>query len=373
MEQNILNNMKQISKTLITAVIGGIVFMFLHIPVPWLLGPMVAMVIGTNIMKRHYLWPTNIRNAGMMIVGYTIGLSMTTAALHEMALQLPSMFLMTVLLLLFCAGIAYIVSKLSDSDYRTTLLGSIPGGLTQVITLAEETEGVNLAVVTVTQVSRLMIIIILMPLLVMLPLFGQSAADSSAATPPTTASVSLFPNLFIFAVIGIALALLGTKIRFPTAYLLGPAIGTVILQLIGLEGPQLPSIFINAAQLMIGAHVGLLLRTDQITKKARTFSLAIGSGFMLVIGGFVLSMLLTSIQPISKATSLLSLAPGGMDQMGIIAHAIHADLSIVSGYQLFRTFFIYFAVPPLLKVLFKFMNQKKVKQQHSYVSYHERR
>ncbi|NRG45353.1 AbrB family transcriptional regulator, partial [Bacillus sp. CRN 9] len=53
------------------------------------------------------------------------------------------------------------------------------------------------------------------------------------------------------------------------------------------------------------------------------------------------------------ATSFLSLSPGGMDQMAIIAHEVGADLSVITGYQLFRLFFIFFAVPPLLKWVFK--------------------
>lgn len=365
MKQQTFNTAKQISLTLITAIIGGLLFTLVHIPVPWLLGPMIAVLVGTNILKRHYVWPSSIRNSGMMIVGYTIGLSMTSTALQNMALQLPSMLLMTLLLLLLCSGIAYVVSKFSDSDYSTSLLGSIPGGLTQVIMLAEETKGINLAVVTVTQISRLMIIIIAMPLLVMIPMFSQGEVEqTTAAVIPASASVSLFPNLFIFAVVSIVFALAGAKIKFPTAYLLGPLIGTTILQLSGLQGPQLPSILISGAQLMIGTHVGLMLKTDQLQRKMRTISLAIGSGIMLVIGAVVLSMILTELHPISKATGLLSMAPGGMDQMGIIAHAIHANLSIVSGYQLFRTFFIFFAVPPLLKFIFKIIDRKKAEQQN---------
>jgi membrane AbrB-like protein len=343
-------------------------FMLFHIPIPWLLGPMIAVLIGTNAMKGRYDWPSPIRNSGMIIVGYTIGLSMTSSALHEMALQLPAMLLMTLLLLLFCSGIAYVVSKLSGNDYRTSLLGSIPGGLTQIITLAEETEGINLMVVTVTQVIRLMIIIIVVPLIVLSPIFGHmsEAAKTAAAAIPDSTSASwsgLFPNLIIFAAVSIVCALAGARIKFPTAYLLGPAIGTAILQSFGLEGPPLPSILINIAQLMIGTYVGLMLKPNQMTRKMKTIGLAIGSGFLLVVGALVLSILLTKLQPVSKATGLLSLAPGGMDQMGIIAHEIHADLSIVAGYQLFRTFFILFAVPPLLKLIFKLMPGKKEEQQ----------
>ncbi|MEW9676906.1 AbrB family transcriptional regulator [Lentibacillus sp. L22] len=354
--------------TLITAVIGGALFKLLHIPVPWLLGPMVAGLIGTNVLKQHYFWPTGIRDAGMMIVGYTIGLSMTPVALHAMALQLPTMLSMTVILLLFCSGIAYVVSKLSDSDYNTTLLGSIPGGLTQVIMLAEETEGINLAVVTVTQVIRLMMIIIMMPLLVTLPVYNDGAAgNASTAVNTVTASWSgLFPGLLLFAVVSIVLTFVGNKIHFPTSFLLGPAIGTAILQAFGIEGPHLPPVLINMSQLMIGMHVGLMLQTDQIQRKMRTIGLAIGSGLMLLLGSLVLSVVLTKIHPVSNATALLSLAPGGMDQMGIIAHEIHADLSMVSGYQLFRTFFIYFAVPPLVKLIFKMMDRRKAAQQNGH-------
>jgi membrane AbrB-like protein len=341
--------------------------MLLHIPIPWLLGPMIAVLIGTIAMKGRYDWPSPIRNSGMIIVGYTIGLSMTSSALHEMALQLPSMLLMTLLLLLFCSGIAYVVSKLSGNDYRTSLLGSIPGGLTQVITLAEETEGINLMVVTVTQVIRLMIIIIVVPLIVLSPMFGHVIeAAKTAAAIPVSASASwsgLLPNLIIFAAVSIVCALVGARIKFPTAYLLGPAIGTAILQSFGLVGPPLPSILINIAQLMIGTYVGMMLKPNQMPRKMKTIGLAIGSGFLLVVGALGLSILLTKLQPVSKATGLLSLAPGGMDQMGIIAHEIHADLSIVAGYQLFRTFFILFAVPPLLKLIFKLMPGKKAEQQ----------
>lgn len=353
-----LHNIKGIFITCIIAVIGGVLFQLLHLPVPWLLGPMIAMVLCKNLLQWDLAWPYHLRNAGMMVVGYTIGLSMTLAALREMAVQLPSMLLMTVLLMVLCAGIAWIVSRYSDSDYRSALLGSIPGGLTQVIVLAEETKGINLAVVTVTQIIRLMMIVIAMPLLVWIPFFGNHTGDGGAATLPVETSVSLFPNIILFALVGFILAFLGNKIHFPTAYLLGPMMGTIVLQVLGFSGPHLPGFVIHAAQLLIGTYVGLMLKASEIKHKGRTFSLAIGSGLMLMVGSVVLSFILGWLHDMSRATALLAAAPGGMDQMGIIAHAIHADLSIVSGYQLFRTFFIYFAIPPILKLLFGMMGNK---------------
>ncbi|RAP77788.1 AbrB family transcriptional regulator [Paenibacillus montanisoli] len=352
-------------RTLTAALIGGIAFKLMHAPVPWLLGPMIAVLIGSGVLGGTLRWPTQLRNAGMIIVGYTIGLSMTREALKEMSYQLPTMLLMIVLLLLFCTGIALLVSKLSKLDFKTALLGSVPGGLTQIIALAEESEGVNLTIVTVTQVIRLMMIIVCVPLIVFNPIFGAPHQDS-ASELPMTAGLSagwggLFPELLPFAIASVACAVLGSRVRFPTAYLLGPALITAVLQLSGLHGPALPSLLIDAAQLMIGAYVGLLLKPQELTNKLRTITLAIGSGALLLAGSCAFAALLTKLQPVSVPTALLSLAPGGMDQMGIIAHEIDADLSMVAGYQLFRTFFIFFAVPPLLRLLFSYSRTKAEK------------
>jgi membrane AbrB-like protein len=360
--------------TLVTSVFGGLVFKLLHIPIPWMLGAMIAVLIGSNVWKGYYEWPGQIRNAGMIIVGYTIGLSMTAAALREMGRQLPMMLLMAILLMTVCSGIAWSVSRLSDTDFKTALLGSVPGGLNQILILAEETDGVDITVVTVTQVIRLMMIVLCIPLLIFSPIFHQthgtaamvgSAATAPAATAVTAGSVAWNGSLWtlcVFALVSVACAWAGGKIKLPTAFLLGPVIGTAALQMGGLPGPALPAVMTDAAQLMVGAYVGLLLKPQQLPNKLRTLSLAIGSGLLLVLGALGLAALLSLLQPITKPTALLSLAPGGMDQMGIIANEIHADLSMVAGYQLFRNFFILFAVPPLIRMLFKIKPGRVMKQ-----------
>ena len=347
---------KQYIITGVIGILGGVIFKLLHIPVPWLLGPMVAIVIGTNGFKWEFTWNAYLRNIGLAIIGYTIGLSMTAQALKSVATQIPYMFFMTVALLLLCAVIALFISNVSDNNFNTSLLASIPGGLSQVLILAEETKGINLAVVTITQIIRLMLIIVSMPILVLFPFFQGGGQTTSSIELAKTSDVSLFPSIFLFIAVALIFIYLFVKIKFPTAVLLGPMLGTILLQLAGINGPELPNFLTNSAQLLIGIHVGLMLNIADVPNKLRTITLAFLSGILLVTGSIFLSFLLTYLQPLSHATSLLSLAPGGMDQMGVIAHAIGADLSIVSGYQLFRTFFIFFAVPPMVKWFFSRTN-----------------
>ncbi|WMT39520.1 AbrB family transcriptional regulator [Paenibacillus sp. D2_2] len=236
-----------------------------------------------------------------------------------------------------------------------------------MISLAEETEGINLLAVMITQVIRLIMIIVIIPLLVFSPFFDHGHTDTINANSSTIATAAHSSGgplvMLLFAVVCIAGAFLGKRIHLPTPLLLGPVIATAALQLLGLTGMPLPGWIIGAAQLVIGVNVGLMLKPDRMEHKVRTLSIAIGCGLLLVVGAWGLSLLLVYVQSVSGATALLSLAPGGMDQMGIIAHEIGADLPIVAGYQLFRTFFIMFAIPPLVRLLFQIQKKRKSNKQ----------
>jgi membrane AbrB-like protein len=345
--------------TLLAAIIGGIVFSLLHTPIPWLLGPMIAVFICSRFAKIQLYWPSNIRNTGLIIVGYSIGLSFTKDAVLQIMEKLPSMFLMTVLLVIFCAAIAIIVSKLTGVDYPTVLTGSIPGGLSQMIIFAEEVNGIDITTVTFLQVARLMMIIFFVPFLIFGPFFKNNthAIPGLAVTGAHTEG-PMFPIIILFAIICVIFAFLAVKLKLPTPFLLGPILGTAIFNIAGFHGPALPSPVLNVSQFMIGGYIGLLLKPEKLEHKARIITLALISGMVMIIGSLALSLLLVSQGHITPSTSFLSVAPGGMDQMGILAHEVRADLSMVTGYQLFRMFFIYFAVPPLLRLFFKIRTKK---------------
>ncbi|WP_274650830.1 AbrB family transcriptional regulator [Paenibacillus humicola] len=342
--------------SLAAGIAGALVFQLIHLPIPWLLGSMISVLICSRLFKQiRPHWPAQIRNAGMIIIGYTIGLSFTTETLLQIGRQLPLMVLLTLLLMVCTVGIAAIVSFFSGIPFPTVLMGSIPGGLSQMVMLAEEMRGIDITVVTFLQVSRLMMIIITVPLLIFSPLFETAAGGPAGEAAAGTAAGwdGLFPNVLVFAAVCIVFALVLNKIKFPTAFLLGPMLATIVLHLSGFPGSALPAPFLDASQLMVGVYVGMLLKPEQLKNKVRIVLLAVVSGILLIACSTGLSLLLTVLQGVTHGTSFLSLSPGGMDQMGIIAQEVGADLSIVTCYQLFRTFFIFLAVPPILKAIFR--------------------
>jgi len=347
----------------LVSLLGGIVFTLLHIPLPWLLGPMTFILIGTRLIRTiRPSWPKGLRDTALIMIGYSIGLSFTIETLYQMGHQLPTMVMATMLLLLFCVIMACVITKLSGVSFPTVLMGSIPGGLTQIVVLAEEMKGIDLTVVTFLQVSRLLMIIFCVPVIVFSPLLGVAHTGSAAAEAISGATAGwgdLNAGILLFAVVCVAAALLANAIRFPSAYLLGPMISTAALHLSGVNSPALPMEAMDAAQYLVGTYVGLLLKPEELRNKTRIITLALLSGIALIAGSLGLSILLTKLHDVSPATSFLSLAPGGMDQMGIIANEINADISIVTVYQIFRTWFIYFAVPPLLRITFRTLERRR--------------
>ncbi|MFS0724587.1 AbrB family transcriptional regulator [Paenibacillus sp. 1P07SE] len=346
-----------LQRTLLTAaiaILGGLMFRSLHIPVPWLLGPMSAVFAASMLLRGERakpLWSPALRNTGMMIVGYAIGLSFTREALSQIVRQLPTMIVLAVLLMLLCILIALLSARLARLDFPTAMLSCVPGGLSQMVTLAEEMRGVNLTTVTVFQVVRVLLIVLVVPLLVVSPLFGGVAAPGTEL--PGAEQVGLSPVLIVFVLCGAAAIWLGLRIKLPNAYMVAPILSTAVLIQAGVSGPEPGALVLQAAQLLIGVYVGLLLKPSQAERKLRLLLTAVLGSVLLIGGSLGMSELVGHIHGLDHITGFLAMAPGGMDQMSIIAHEVDADLSIVSAYQLFRLFFVFFVVPPLLQLLFR--------------------
>lgn len=144
---------------LLIALSGGLLFSLISIPVPWLLGPMSAILISDRFKGLTLYWPRALRDTALILIGYSIGLSFTSSSVENIIENLPTMLFMTVILVASAALMSKVISKLSGVNYPTVLTGSIPGGLSQMIIFAEEMKGIDVTTVTFLQVSRLLMIV----------------------------------------------------------------------------------------------------------------------------------------------------------------------------------------------------------------------
>ena len=86
--------------TLCIGLIGAVVFQFFHIPMPWLLGAITAVLIvrlSTNVQLK---WHHSFRNFGLVVAGYSIGYAFTPEAVQDIKLFLGSMVVLNIIFIL---------------------------------------------------------------------------------------------------------------------------------------------------------------------------------------------------------------------------------------------------------------------------------
>ena len=191
-----------IFETLLLSGTGGMLFRLLNLPLPWLLGSLTAVLLWSLAAKRNLFWPVELRNCGLVILGYMLGSSFTIATGLEIFKQLPAMFLATSSIILFSLLVGTVISRRTGLYPATGFLGSVPGGLTQMVVLSEEIAGSDLTVVTFMQTIRLLATVFIVPFIVIHGLAGDTPEAGAASVPAVSDSLIQTPwNAFIFTVI----------------------------------------------------------------------------------------------------------------------------------------------------------------------------
>ncbi|MCM3031147.1 MULTISPECIES: AbrB family transcriptional regulator [unclassified Niallia] len=340
---------------LVSAIIGGTLFQLLHLPLAWLLGAMIGTIAFIKLTKQTPKLPFSFRTYALIPIGYTIGENFNKQTLMDMVTHLPSMLVLTICLILFSLLLAVVTNKLTHSNLKSTIAGSIPGGLTQMVAISSEIKGIDLTVVTIIQVSRIMTVVMLVPFIVYSPIFHAGSTAVASANAEGVNWLFLF-----FLVISYAAGAVAKKCKFPTPYMLGPLIIIAGLLLIGMDVPAIPVPVIAAAQVMMGIDLGMQMKFGEIENKPRFLAVSIISSIVLVGFSFVLSAILLGIEEnISLLTAFIGLAPGGMAEMALLGQAVKADLTIITTYQLFRLLFILFIVPLIMRKVFLFVERRQ--------------
>lgn len=341
-------------ETLLISIAGGLLFRLSHLPLPWLLGSLTAVMIWSLAVKRNTCWPVELRNSGLIILGYMLGISFTVETLHQIIRQLPAMMLATSSTIIFSLLVGCIVCRRTGISLATSVIGSVPGGLTQMVVLSEEIADTDLTVVTFMQTIRLLATVFIVPFIVihgMAASGGQAAA--AAGAPAVYHSVIHTPwNGILYALTVLAAAWAAVKVSLPTPFLLGPLIGAAAPALAGFPAPNTPSILVIISQLCIGAYLGLSIKPASLENWKKLLPVALMGSIAVVFFSLGVGFLLTRMHSLDLTSAFLGTSPGGMGEMGLTAVLVGANVSLVTAYQMFRLLFILFVMPLALKRFF---------------------
>ncbi|WP_223881749.1 AbrB family transcriptional regulator [Niallia endozanthoxylica] len=335
-------------KVLSLAIIGGYVFSLLHIPIPWMLGPIFSIITAQFLYKGTLSWSPRLQDIGIVILGIAIGEQFNLSLFKNAGILLLYMVLLNSILIASSIALAFVLSKWSKLSLKSMILGTIPGGLGQILLFAEEEKDVDLAAITYFQIMRLLLVVVVIPFIVSGHIVSKSAIN-----------IPMSFNLILLFLLSWGCAYVAKRFKMPIAYFLAPIILIIGLQLASFDLAPVPPLVMNGAQLLIGAHIGLILKPHMIKLPFRYLVAGILSSVGLIIITCGTSFIVSYTLDYSFATSFLSTAPGGLDQMVLLADAINADLSVVSVFQLFRLLFIFLFVMPVLRYYYLFTAKKR--------------
>lgn len=336
-------------RVLALSLIGGYLFSLLHIPIPWMLGPIVVVMLTQFVYKGPLKWSGKMRDLGVVMVGTVIGVQFNISLFGMMGSILFYMIVLNIILIGGAIGIAYLTGKWAKIPLRAAVLAAIPGGLGQIIVFAEEEKVKEIGIISYFQVIRLLLVVVFVPFIV---------AGQVMSKPPSDAKLTI--SLMLLIALALGCSHLMKRIQLPVAFFITPIILLIALQLTTpIAMPPVPGIVMVVAQLLIGAHIGLMLKPDMIKLPMRVLLGGIFSALALIALTFGSSFLMSFALETTFATSFLSTAPGGLDQMVLLADAVKADVSLISMFQTFRLLFIFIIIMPLMKVFYRWWDKKE--------------
>lgn len=266
-------------------------------------------------------------------------------------MDFPLMVLMTFSIVGVALLLSYLFMRMSGETMATSVFGSLPGGLSQMVLISEEIKTANSTVVTMMQTFRIFVVV------TVVPFFTAFLPKGSHLKSVALDEISLFnmTHFVIFVLLGTSFFIGMKKIHFPVPELMAPILSMAIVQYIT-DHPvvEVPAIVLILSQIFVGAHLGLSLEkvSDKLT--FRLFGAIVLTNLVLLVVCVFIAYILTILHPHNTFLDFfISAAPGGIAEMSITALETGADLSTVTSFHLFRIFFILLIAGPFLTYAIK--------------------
>ncbi len=318
---------------------GGWSLAQLGAPLPYMLGSLLTSALAVAFFQhrfpKDYLFSQRFRMLFVGVIGVMIGAQLTPAVAALLPLMLVSIPAMALFVLAAHAMNYAIFRHLGGYDRSTAYFAGSPGGLIESITMGEAA-GADVRLLTLMQFLRIIVVVALVPV-------GMSIWEGH---PVGSASgLSLGPNaggdwvgvvqVMVLAVAGVAL---GVLLRLPAGQLLGPLALAGVLVLTGLVEISAPPWLLAMAQVVLGTGLGVRFTgmTRAILVKGMGLSLVSVAGMMAL--GVALSMIVARLSGLPVDMLVVSFAPGGVVEMGLIALSIAANPAFVTLHHLVRIF-----------------------------------
>lgn len=323
---------------------GGALAFRLSLPLPWLLGAMIATTIA-SLGGARLRSPGRGRKGVLVVIGVMLGSAFHQGLEIDVAAWSSSLAIMLMATAVMMAFSVWFSRKIGGYSLETSLYAGVPGGVSTVTLMALES-GADLRVVGMTHAVRILILLLAIPLA--LPLFGHVSMPENRTD---IAHWLWLPNAMDTAWLvaaGIAGAWLGKLLRLPSALLFGPALASAVLHLSGVSDAAVPPTLIALAQVLIGVSVGVRFTGTSLAAVGHTLAMGIIQALGLVVIASLAAWGAQLATGTSIAAALLAYMPGGAPELSLVALSLGIDPAFVTAHHLLRISLLVLCLPLLL-------------------------
>ena len=340
---NFKERLPRMALAIAVAIPAGALLAWLETPIPWMIGPMVAVAALNLLGIRAFALPYG-RQMGQVVLGSAIGIYFTPPVLVALAANaLP--ILLTTFSAFAIGGIgALVMSRVSGVDGKSAFFASIPGGSMAMANLAEK-YGATMPPVAVAHSLRVSILVIVIPFGLT---YGGIHIEPSSFRPEFSLDYSiLIPWLVASAVLGE----LSERLRFHNGCLLTPLFIGALLALNGVTLSEVPSWLTDFAQLMFGLILGERYERAFFAKHKMFIPFALVNATFIILASAAVALGISWAFSIPLATMIIATAPGGMAEMAIVAQALQMAIPTVMAFHLFRIIIVNMGTQYILSLI----------------------
>lgn len=325
------------------AIVGAVVAYALHLPLALLIGPILVVMPAAQAWHRLNVSPLPYAVA-LMVIGVALGQYFTPDVVSTWA-EIGATLMLNSVATLLVTGMGFMfLRKQFQFDPATAAFAGLPGGILTVMEVSRESTA-DAGAVLFFQVFRIVLGATIIPLSYNLAGFDIPV---SGVQPQTATNPFQWRDLLLLGPGSVAIAIIGRRLRFPSAEISLPLLWSATLYGTGQVTMTIPLWLPAVSFVIVGAAIGTLLPRpklpDLIRMAAQTLML-----FMLFMAATVtVALIAHRLLALDMATGILAFSPASLTEMIAVSVALDLDPALVAANNMFRMIFCSLLAPLLL-------------------------
>lgn len=321
---------------------GGAFFNWLSLPAPWLTGAATAVAIAA-IAGLKVVVPNWLRNGSMVFLGVLMGSSVPPEILTQLPKWPISLLGLLIVVVAMMFAVSFFLERTQGFDPATARLACIPGNMSYVLVLAEESSA-DTRKVAIVQVMRLAILLACLPFA--FDMLGFTAQPVNSELTIWNADLEQLGILLTISIFG---GLVFHVIGFPAGLMCGAMFAAALCSGSGIINAKVPGDLMIPAFIVLGAVTGANFVGTDRKFLMQTAVAAIGAIFIGTLVAVAVAIPVAHLMDTSVAKVFLAYAPGGSDTMSILALALGLEPAFVVSHHVIRMFGLGIVVPIWLR------------------------